>query len=260
MIVRAEQMEAFESAAEDNFVARLGEHLRENYGESVVRLPDQESAVSELPKETLEPLIRRSIDRARSHGLTFESAISGFSAVMFDVAPNFDEHSVAKLCLKDKQIDPNDRLNEVLTLLTDEHWEKIRDDYDVNAWAEDRTAEAESEPGADAESSATPDPAATIIDSPKKDVRTAEVPEGDFAATVMNVDAPRTPPKSEAAPEVKFIKPEAEKAEKSKQPVNLDNINWDATMIGVDPGKKAAKVPKDKGLDLDATVINIDKE
>ena len=134
MIIRSRQMEVFESAAQADFGRRLTEHLLENYAKSVVRLPAQESAVDELPKETLDLLVRRSVERARRYDLSFESSISAFSAVMFDAAPNFDEHSVSKLCLNDENIEPNSRLDELLKLLTEKHWEKIRADYDVNSW------------------------------------------------------------------------------------------------------------------------------
>ena len=173
MIIRSRQMEVFESAAEEDFVRRLTEHLLENYAKSVVRLPDQESAVIDLSKETLDLLVRRSIERARRYDLSFESSISAFSAVMFDVAPNFDDHSVSKLCLNDENVEPNARLNELLKLLTDKQWEKIRTDYDVNNWTADRENAAESE----------------NIEAPKS------IEKSDFAETVMNVGTTERPKK-----------------------------------------------------------------
>ena len=58
MIIRSQQMEVFETAAEEDFVRRLGTHLRENYANSLVRLPDKESVVKELDEETLNELVR----------------------------------------------------------------------------------------------------------------------------------------------------------------------------------------------------------
>jgi hypothetical protein len=197
MIIRSRQMEVFESAAEENFVRRLTEHLLENYAKSVVRLPDQESAVIDLPKETLDLLVRRSIERARRYDLSFESSISAFSAVMFDVAPNFDEHSVSKLCLNDENVETNERLNELLKLLTEKQWEKIRTDYDVENWLAKVENTEESENIEDSESTENSDFAETVmnVENAKKSGSGA-AKESDFAETVMNVGTSERPKKA----------------------------------------------------------------
>ena len=196
MIIRSKQMEVFELAAEEDFVRRLTEHLLEDYAKSVVRLPDQESAVIDLPKETFDLLVRRSIERARRHGLSFESSISAFSAVMFDVAPNFDENSVSKICLNDENIEPDERLNELLKLLTEKQCEKIRTDYDVNSWTADEATAEESENIETPASTASSDFAETVmnVESAKK-VSNPIVKESDFAETVMNVGITERPKK-----------------------------------------------------------------
>lgn len=190
MIIRSKQMEAFESAAEENFVRRLTEHLLENYAEAIVRLPDQESAVDNLPKETLDLLVRRSIERARRYDLSFESSISAFSAVMFEAAPNFDDHSVSRLCLNDANIEPNDRLGELLKLLTEKHWEKIRADYDVNSWLSNEKNAVESENNKSPENPKNSEFAETVMNvgNTEKAVRSAPVENNDFAETVMNIE------------------------------------------------------------------------
>ncbi len=183
MIIRSEQMEVFESAAEEDFGRRIATHLRENYANSLVRLPDQESVVKELDEETLDKLVRHSIERARIYELSFESTISAFTAIMFDVAPNFDQHSMSKLCLKDESIEPNFRLNELLKILTDEHWEKMRADYDVNAWQ----------------------PSSENPESSEK-IEEKNVPKpSDFAETVMNIDTPKRPEKLEKPDDFDFL-------------------------------------------------------
>ncbi len=197
MIIRSRQMEVFESAAEEDFVRRLTEHLLENYAESAVRLPDQESAVIELPKETLDLLVRRSIERARHYDLSFESSISAFSAIMFEVAPNFDDHSVSKLCLNDENIESNERLNELLKLLTDKQWEKIRADYDVNSWTANEATIEESENIEVPEGTASPDFAETVmnVENAKKTANPV-AKESDFAETVMNIETTERPKKA----------------------------------------------------------------
>ena len=195
MIIRAEQMSVFQTAAEENFEQRLAAHLRKNYGNSVVHLPETDSAVSELSEETLHSLVKISIERAGSYGLTFESSISAFSAIMFEAAPNFDKHNLSNLCLQDENIAPNDRVNELLNLLTEEHWERIRNDYDVYAWqpdAEKAQKDEETEKPVEAKNS---DFAETVINAgnPEKPKNPAIVKNPDFDQTVMNIDTPKKP-------------------------------------------------------------------
>jgi hypothetical protein len=94
-----------------------------------------------LPEETLHDLIRAGITRARSYGLTFESSISAFTAVMFEIAPNFDTHRLCQVLLNDEEIEPNNRLDELLDVLTEKNWESIRADYDPNAWKPEKAAD-----------------------------------------------------------------------------------------------------------------------
>ncbi len=133
--IRPEQMLVVETVAQENFVRRIAAHLLGDYPKAVVTLPDNEKfTVDELPEETLHDLVRVGIARARRYGLTFESSISAFTAVMFEVAPNFDTHRLSQVLLNDEEVEPNNRLDELLNVLTEKNWESIRADYDQNAW------------------------------------------------------------------------------------------------------------------------------
>lgn len=250
MIIRSEQMEEFELAAEDGFVRRLGKHLLENYAKAIVRLPDEEKEVKNLPEDKLHLLVRKSIERARSYGLSFESAISAFSAIMFEVAPNFDRHSMSRLCLKDKNIDPNERLDELLKLLTEEHWEKIRNDYDVNAWEEqfetDEISEEEENPVL----------AATTIDGGDSQ----DTEDTDFDATIANFENAEQPRKPVDLDEINFAETmvDFKKPESPDQPTNLDEINFDATEINIQAKRKPEQLKDEKDFDLLETVMNIE--
>jgi hypothetical protein len=134
MRIRAKQMKAFEEAAEESFVRRLSGHLLENYAKTVVFLPDKKLPVEELPDETLQDMVRSGIARARSHGISYESSIAAFTAVMFEIAPNFDRHRLSQVLLNDEEIDPNSRLEELFKVLTEKNWESIKEDYDAEAW------------------------------------------------------------------------------------------------------------------------------
>ncbi len=133
--VRPEQKLVVETVAQENFVRRIVAHLLAEYPKALVTLPtDEKFTVDELPEEKLDDLVRTGIARARGHGLTFESSISAFTAVMFEIAPNFDEHRLSQVLLNDENIEPNARLDELLDVLTEKNWESIREDYDPQAW------------------------------------------------------------------------------------------------------------------------------
>lgn len=134
MLIRKEQMSVFQKLAEVEFARRLSAHLREKHPETVVRLPDKEATVSALTDEELNELVNISIKRAQKFGISYESTIAAFTAMMFDAAPNFSEHERAGPILKDKNVEPNSRIDKLLEQLTAEDWKKIKRDYDVNAW------------------------------------------------------------------------------------------------------------------------------
>ncbi len=134
MIIRSEQIDVFNKIAEDNFVRKLSTHLRTNYAETMVRMPEENSVLSELSDETLESLVRFGIERAREYGITFESSISTFIAIMFDVAPNFHTHELAQPVLKDENTEANSRVNVLLEKLSGDEWKTIKGSYDTSAW------------------------------------------------------------------------------------------------------------------------------
>ncbi|MEP6900566.1 MAG: hypothetical protein ABJA66_02385 [Actinomycetota bacterium] len=133
--IRAEQMSVIEAVTQENFVRRIVDHLLDEYPKAQVILPgDEKFTVDQLPAETLYDLVRTGIARARGYGITFESSIAAYTAVMFEVSPNFDTHRLCQVLLNDEEVEPNNRLDEVLNVLTEKNWESIRADYDPNAW------------------------------------------------------------------------------------------------------------------------------
>jgi len=133
--IRAEQKFVVEAVAEENFVRRLAAHLLNEYPKTVVILPgDEKFTVDELPGAALYELVGAGIARARSYDMTFESSISAFTAIMFEVCPNFDTHRLCQVLLNDEEVEPDNRIDEVLNVLTEKNWETIRADYDPNAW------------------------------------------------------------------------------------------------------------------------------
>ena len=217
MIIRSEQITVFQSAAEDEFESDLCSHLRENYAESLVRLPEEEYLVKDLPDETLHRLVGVGIGRARSYGLTFESSIAAYTALMFEAAPNFDKHRLSNLCLKDQNIDPNDRLDEILKAFSDKHWERIKSDYDVDAWEPVEEIEEDEEIVEDAAAAgAGPDAAKQVV-----------------AETMPNVDDSQAPKPSKSVPD-QASNDDLDFGETAVNIEDEDDIDLDETIVSMD--------------------------
>jgi hypothetical protein len=169
LTVRKEQMDVMAAVAEVNFERKIAEHLRASYADSIVKLPDGgEFPIRDLLENTLSELIRVGISKARRYEVTNQSSTAAFVALMFDVAPNFDEHRVCGVLLGDEDKAPNDRVDELLTVLTEKHWDSIRKDYDSNAWIEkvEDVNQSETEqpaPAAEKANAATADPMSRTI-------------------------------------------------------------------------------------------------
>jgi hypothetical protein len=132
--IRSEQMRPFEAQAENAFIERVMNYLRENHADDVVLLPESESKVSALPDKVLREMVEGGIDHARNYGITWKSALISFVVLMFIIAPNFDESERAEGILKDGGIPADERVDKLLDELTDEEWDEIAKDYKPEAW------------------------------------------------------------------------------------------------------------------------------
>jgi len=74
-----------------------------------------------------EELLRRvslGIARAESHGLTWDASITAFVAMMFEVAPTFDEQPAIARVLKDESLPADQRIDALWERTTDEDWDE----------------------------------------------------------------------------------------------------------------------------------------
>ena len=135
LTVRAEQMSEIEKKTQDRFVRQLAAHLLENYPDAKVILPDEERfTVDALLPKKLRDLVRIGISCARSYGLTFENSMAAFTALMFEIAPNFHTNSMCQIILKDDGVEPNQRINVLLETLNEKTIKTMREKYDPAAW------------------------------------------------------------------------------------------------------------------------------
>jgi non-ribosomal peptide synthetase component F len=132
--IRSEQMKAFQPVADANFVKRLVAQLRDEHAETAVVLSDRASTVEKLPDEVLRELVAAGIARARTYGLSHESALAAFVAIMFEAAPNFDRHPLIQRLLNDEKTPPDARIDLLLEEATEENWQAVKKSYDPRSW------------------------------------------------------------------------------------------------------------------------------
>ncbi len=122
--IRPEHLTAFQPNAEAVFVERLIEHLRDEH----------EPLVRGFPDDILEEMVRNGVAKGRLHGITRESSLTAFVALMFEISPNFDEHPPIRRVLRDTRIPPDARIDALVERVSPEEWEEAERRYDASAW------------------------------------------------------------------------------------------------------------------------------
>lgn len=118
------QLGACAEAIDRDLVRIIYWHLR-NYHSRVVQ---------HLPKPVLENRIYFAIKRARDYSLSSVSDLAGYTALMFELAPNFDEHPSFKKVLLDPGIAPEVKMKRLSQVITDREWDEALRAYDRNFW------------------------------------------------------------------------------------------------------------------------------
>lgn len=122
--IRPEQIRAFDASVEDSLVSRIVQHLRAHHGDAVGQLPD----------DGLRDMVAQGLKRARKYGLAWESSLTTFVALMFEIAPNFDEHPAFQRILRDPSVPPDHRMDALGARITDAQWEQAEALHDSAAW------------------------------------------------------------------------------------------------------------------------------
>jgi hypothetical protein len=117
-------MEKLDKIAEERFCGKLMAYLRENQSVWVQYSPDEE----------LRQRVKWGINRARWHGLTWESSIMKFVSLMFRIAPNFDEFPPVAALLARTDVSPDELADLLFTEITAEQWDAAMKRYDPTAW------------------------------------------------------------------------------------------------------------------------------
>lgn len=126
--------QAFQAKAEADFVREVMQYLRENHAETVVKLPNGDFKVEDLPEATLQKMVEGGIAKARSYEFMRRRHLISFIVVMFVSAPNFDKYPKTNAIFESKQLTPSLRFDFLWTKISDEMWEEINNTYDFNEW------------------------------------------------------------------------------------------------------------------------------
>jgi hypothetical protein len=122
--LREDQIHALEDETGGRFIYRVVAHLRQHHA----------GALTDLSDETVAYRVRIGVVRAWRYGLTWQSSIAAFVALMFVIAPNFDEHPVLRRILNDRSVEPGARIDHLMNTATAEDWAEAAAAADSSAW------------------------------------------------------------------------------------------------------------------------------
>jgi len=108
------QMAVIDSSVEEAYARDMARYLREEHPEDVAGLSD----------EQLYGRVHVAIARAVRYDLTWDTSITAFVAIMFAVAPNFDEQPAIRAVMSDERVPPNLRIDALWDRTTDDDWEE----------------------------------------------------------------------------------------------------------------------------------------
>ncbi len=91
-------------------------------------------AVQHLTRAQLEQRVETTVVRGRRYGFQTISDLAGFSALMFELAPNFDEHPSFQRILKDPELLPELKLRRLSQQISEKDWREALGQYDKLFW------------------------------------------------------------------------------------------------------------------------------
>ena len=124
LIIRKEQIQEFIARDDAALIDVVRQAIREANGERVADYDDGE----------LNSMLRIGIDRAKSHGLTGAEDIAYFVAIMFEVAPRFDEQPDIRQVLENDEFSHEIRLKQIFTSVDDRAWIEAGRKYEDSFW------------------------------------------------------------------------------------------------------------------------------
>ncbi|PTL75693.1 hypothetical protein [Vitiosangium sp. GDMCC 1.1324] len=122
--ISKKQFDDFLLHDESAFIDFVAHHIREESPELVEGFPD----------ESLRSLVASGLVRARGHDLRRPEDLTAFVSIMFEIAPNFDEHPAIRKVLRDPSIPVDERMSALFKKVPPKAWEEADLNYDSGAW------------------------------------------------------------------------------------------------------------------------------
>lgn len=124
MIIKDEQLQAMREDNYPRLIETIAQYLRDNHESAVIGFNDEE----------LRAMIRVGIKRAEKYEMNSDAGFGAFVAIMFEVAPNFDEHPNINKALTDENISPNSRILDIVHRTTKKDWDEAEKAYNPDVW------------------------------------------------------------------------------------------------------------------------------
>lgn len=122
--LRDQQLRLCGEAIDRDLVKVIYWHLRNHHAQSVLF----------LERPLLEERVHFAIQRARAYGLGTVSDLAGFTALMFELAPNFDDHPSFREVLEDPGVPAEQKMRRLSQTITDREWKEATRLYDKSFW------------------------------------------------------------------------------------------------------------------------------
>jgi hypothetical protein len=124
LVIRKQQIQRFIATDEKELAAEVAKSIRQVNGERVAPYDEAQ----------LQKMVKIGIARARANKLTGAEDIAAFVAVMFAVAPRFDEQKDIRQILDNKDISPEARFKLIFDLAPDQAWVEAERRYEDSFW------------------------------------------------------------------------------------------------------------------------------
>ena len=124
LVIRKDQIQHFIAADDAQLAVVVAEAVRKANGERVAEYGDKELAA----------MVKIGIERARTHELTKAEDIAAYVAVMFEVAPRFDEQPDIRTLLNDASFSPEIRFYQLFERIQEKSWQEAEKRYDDSFW------------------------------------------------------------------------------------------------------------------------------
>lgn len=127
LVIRKQQIQAF--------IARNDTELTDVI-RTAIRAANT-SRVKDLDDAELNAMLKIGIERAKSRGFTDAEDIAYFVAIMFEIAPRFDEQTDISKVVENTVFPPDIRLDQLFTNVSDAAWAEAGRGYEDSFWFPD---------------------------------------------------------------------------------------------------------------------------